>query len=100
MSTSDVSDLLAALAAGDLTLDEVEERFKSRSWARSKAPRGDGDAEIAAAALLDPGANVPGSFDEVTAAYDRGEITREQYRTLAHAVAEAINAEARRTAAE
>ena len=35
---------------------------------------------------------MPGSIDDVTAAYDRGEITREQYRTLAHAVADAINA--------
>ena len=48
--------------------------------------------EMAEAALRDPGANVPGSIDDVTAAYDRGEITREQYRTLAHAVADAINA--------
>jgi len=46
----------------------------------------------------DPEPDVPASFDEVTAAYDRGELTRDQYRTLAHAVAEAINAEARREA--
>jgi hypothetical protein len=96
MSSTEVSNLLAALRAGDLGLDEVAERFRHRSWARSRPPRPESDQELAAAALLDPGANVPGSFDEVTAAYDRGEITREQYRTLAHAVAEAINAQARR----
>jgi len=44
------------------------------------------------AAQQDVDADVPGSFDEVVAAYDRGELTREQFRTLAHAVADAINA--------
>jgi regulator of protease activity HflC (stomatin/prohibitin superfamily) len=44
------------------------------------------------AAQQDVEADVLGSFDEVAAAYDRGELTREQYRTLAHAVADAINA--------
>jgi hypothetical protein len=44
------------------------------------------------AAQQDADADVPGSFDEVVAAYDRGELTREQYRTLAHAVADAIDA--------
>jgi hypothetical protein len=100
MSSTEVSNLLAALRVGDLSLDEVAERFRHRSWARSRPPRPESDKELAAEALLDPGANVPGSFDEVTAAYDRGEITREQYRTLAHAVAEAINAEARKSVSE
>ena len=43
---------------------------------------------------------MPGSMDDVTAAYDRGEISREQYRALAHAVAESINAEAERRGGE
>jgi hypothetical protein len=42
---------------------------------------------------VDPAPEVPGSFDEVLAAYDRGEITREQYRTLVEAAAESIRAE-------
>jgi hypothetical protein len=46
--------------------------------------------ELAAAANRDPDPDVPGSFDEVVGAYDRGEITRTQYRVLAQAVAEAI----------
>jgi hypothetical protein len=95
MSSAEVTELLAALQAGDLSLSEVAERFRRRSWARTKAPAPQSYLELSAATLLDPGANVPGSFDEVTAAYDRGEITREQYRTLAHAVADSINAEAR-----
>ena len=47
-------------------------------------------------AQVDPEADVPGSLDEVTAAYDRREITSAQYRALAEAVAEAIDAEAER----
>ena len=34
----------------------------------------------------DPEPYLPGSFDDVLAAYDRGEITRERYRALAEAV--------------
>jgi len=35
-------------------------------------------------------------FDEVTAAYDRGELTRPQYRALAEAVADSLRAEDQR----
>jgi predicted RNA-binding protein associated with RNAse of E/G family len=41
---------------------------------------------------------VPGSFDELAAAYRRGELTRAQYRTLAEAVAESLRAEDEREA--
>jgi hypothetical protein len=94
MSSGEVADLLAALRAGDLSLSEVAELFRQRTWASTRAPAPQSFAELSDATLVDPGANVPGSFDEVTAAYDRGELTREQYRTLAHAVADSINAEA------
>ena len=40
--------------------------------------------------------DVPGSVDDLVAAYDRRELTREQYRALMNAVADAKNAEARR----
>ena len=40
--------------------------------------------------MQDPPPNVPGSFDDVVAAYDRGEITHAQYWTLVEAVADAI----------
>jgi hypothetical protein len=46
-----------------------------------------------AAAQQDPEPDVPGSFDEVTAAYDRAEITRAQYRVLAEAAAESMPAD-------
>jgi hypothetical protein len=97
MNASEVSELIAALRAGDVSLESVADNFRNRSWVRTKSPPSS-YAELSAATLEDPTANVPGSFDEVTAAYDRGELTREQYRMLAHAVADAINAEARRDA--
>jgi len=92
MSASEVADLLAALRAGRLSVDEVAERFRRRSWVVARRPAPRSYAEMAA--QQDVGADVPGSFDDVVAAYDRGELTREQYRKLAHAVADAINAEA------
>ena len=90
MSTTEVAELLAALRAGRLTLDEVAERFRRKSWPTARRPVPRTYAEIAAQQDVD--VDVPGSFDEVVAAYDRGELTREQYRALAHAVADAINA--------
>lgn len=89
MSTTEVAALIAALRAGRLSVEEVAERFRHRSWPLARRPMPRTYAEIAAQQDVD--ADVPGSFDEVVAAYDRGELTREQYRTLAHAVADAIN---------
>ena len=96
MTTSEVQDLITALRSGALNLEEVAELFRTHTWPDKAAPEARSYLELAAQAQRDPEPDIPGSFDEVTAAYDRGEITREQYRTLAHAVAEAINAEARR----
>lgn len=98
MTTGDVRELIAALRSGDLSLEEVAVRFRHRSWPEHAAPDPQTYLELAAEGLRDPEPDVPGSFDEVTAAYDRGELIRDQYRTLAHAVADAINAEARREA--
>lgn len=92
MSATEVAELIAAMRAGRLSVDEVAELFRHRSWVTARRPAPRTYAEMAA--QQDAGADVPGSFDEVVAAYDRGELTREQYRTLAHAVADAINAEA------
>jgi predicted RNA-binding protein associated with RNAse of E/G family len=90
VSTSEVAELIAALRAGRLTIDEVAERFRRRRWVAARRPVPRTYAEMAA--QQDVETDVPGSFDEVVAAYDRGELTREQYRRLAHAVADAINA--------
>ena len=93
MSTTEVTELIAALRAGEIDLHELAEIFRGRKWAIARRPVPTSFAEMAE--QQDPEPDVPGSFDEVTAAYDRGEITREQYQTLAHAVADSINAEAR-----
>jgi hypothetical protein len=91
---TEVGDLVAALRTGSMSLEEVADRFRRRAWPRAHP------AEPATAAQRaehrDPGADVPGSYDEVTTAYDRGELTSEQYRVLSEAAAEAINAQAQR----
>jgi hypothetical protein len=91
--SNEVIDLLSALRSGELTLDEVADRFRHMSWPDQRPPVPQSYAELSAATLRDPEPEVPGSFDEVLAAYDRGEITREQYRTLVEAAAESIRAE-------
>ena len=100
MSSSEVTDLIRALRTGAMSLDEVAARFRVRNWPRTRSPSAGSYRELAAAAQVDPGGSVPGSIDDLTAAYDIGEITWEQYRTLAHAAADAINAAAARAAAD
>ncbi|HYK66422.1 MAG TPA: hypothetical protein VEV45_00655 [Streptosporangiaceae bacterium] len=89
MTETEIAELLAALRAGRLSLDEVSELFKRRSWVVARRPIPRTYAEMAAQQDVD--GDVAGSFDEIVAAYDRGELTRAQYRTLAHAVADALN---------
>jgi hypothetical protein len=96
MITTEVTELIAALRNGSLTLEEVAQRFRERAWPPTRKPTATSYLEMAATALEDPGPDVPGSFDEVTAAYDRGDLTRPQYRILAEAVAESLRAESQR----
>lgn len=94
MSTSEVDDLISALRSGNLTLNEVAERFRVRSWprVRREAPQ----TALEWAEQQDPEPDVPGSYDDLTGAYDRGELTAEQYDVLSDAVADSIRAEAER----
>jgi hypothetical protein len=94
--TSEVTDLITALRDGSTSLEEVASRFRERTWPRTKGPSPASYLEMAAAAQEDPEPYVPGSFDQVAAAYRRGEITRAQYRVLAEAVAESFRAEDKR----
>jgi hypothetical protein len=96
MITTEVTELIAALRNGSLSLEEVAQRFRVRTWPRTRKPAPSSYLEMATDALEDPEPDVPGSFDEVTAAYDRGDLTRPQYRTLAGAVAESLRAEDQR----
>jgi hypothetical protein len=96
MITTEVTELIAALRNGSLSLDEVAQRFRERTWPRTRKPAPESYMEMAAAAQEDPEPYVPGSFDELAAAYRRGELTRPQYRALAEAVAESLRAEEQR----
>jgi hypothetical protein len=93
MSDKEVADLLLALRTDAMSLAEVAEHFRQRSWPDARRPRPQTYGELAAAAQEDPDPELPGSFDNVVAAYDRGEINREQYRTLVEAAAVSIRAE-------
>jgi hypothetical protein len=89
MST-EITDLLEALRNHAMTLEDVAQRFRDRSWPGRTTPRPTGHFERAKSALEDPEPDLPGSFSEVTTAYDRGELTRAEYRVLAEAAAEAM----------
>ena len=96
--TSEVSDLIKALRDGTMTLDQVAQRFRDRQWPRRKRPPPASYLEMAARAQEDPEPYVPGSFDDVVDAYDRGDLSRAEYRMLSDAVAESKRAEDEREA--
>jgi hypothetical protein len=96
--TSEVTDLIKALRAHTMTLDEVAERFRQRSWPRRTEPLPTTYLERAAAAQRDPEPYLPGSFDDVAAAHQDGDLTDEEYAVLSGAVAESKRAEDRRKA--
>jgi hypothetical protein len=90
VTASEISECIAALRAGRMTLDQVAQRFRQRDWSAARRPAPTTYAEMAR--QQDAEADVPGSYDEVTAAYDRGDLTSDEYRVLSDAVADAINA--------
>ena len=96
MSSNEVIDLISALRSGQVTLAEVADRFRRRSWPRTRRPTPRTGLEMAD--QQDPEADVPGSYDDLTGAYDNGQLTAEQYDALSQAVAESIRAEAERPA--
>jgi hypothetical protein len=91
--TNEVAELLDELHQGSMTLDEVAERFRHRSWPTRKRPQPTSFLEAAAVDMEDPEPYVPGSYDDVVAAYDRGHLTDDQYAVLAKAIADATKAE-------
>jgi hypothetical protein len=91
--SSEVAELISALRNGTVSLDEVAQRFRERSWPRTRGLNPQTYLELAAAAQEDPEPLVSGSFDEVAAAYRRGELSRPDYRLLAEAAAEGMRRE-------
>jgi hypothetical protein len=90
---SEVTELIIALRDGRMSLDEVARRFRDRSWPRRRRPSPNSYLELAAAAEEDPEPYMPGSFDDVAAAHQLGQITDEEYAVLSQAVADSKRAE-------
>ena len=84
---SDVTDMIAAYRRGELTLDELAQRFRDRTWpSRRLSPSALHEAYKRE--TEDPEPISEGSFDEVAAAYLQGEISIEEYDVLARAAGE------------
>lgn len=96
--SSEVTDLIKELRAGAMTLDEVAQRFRERKWPRRSRADPTSYLELAARSMEDPEPYVPGSFDDVSAAFHRGDLSRDEYRVLSEAVAEAKREEDRELA--
>lgn len=90
---NEVTTMIDSLQSGEMSLDEVAQRFRERSWPRMPRREPRSYIEMAAAAQQDPEPYIPGSFDDVVAAYDLGKITDAEYAVLAEAVAESKRAE-------
>jgi hypothetical protein len=86
---SEITDLLAQLRAGSMSLEEVAARFRQRRWPGRDMASSPNAQEVFAAEERDPEPLLEGSFEEVHAAYMRHELTKDQYAVLAKAAAEA-----------
>jgi hypothetical protein len=93
---NEVADLLSALHDGTMSVDDVARRFRARSWPRRNRPDPTTYLELAAQAQEDPENDLAGSFDQVAAAFHRGDLSSDQYGILAEAMANSMRAEDRR----
>jgi hypothetical protein len=91
--SSEVTELITALRNGTMSVEQVAQRFRERTWPRSRQDEPKTYIELAEAAQEDPAPLVEGSFDEVAAAYYRGDLSRPDYRLLANAAAESMREE-------
>jgi hypothetical protein len=91
--SSEVTDLINKLRDGSMTLDQVAQRFRERSWPRRRTPSPTTYFELAAAAQQDPEPYMEDSFDDVAAAHQEGELTDLEYTVLSAAVADSKRAE-------
>jgi hypothetical protein len=90
---SEVTELISALRNGTISLDEVAQRFRERSWSRRNTEKSATYLDLAAAAERDPDPYLEGSFDEVSMAFHRGELSDSEYETLAQAMADSMRRE-------
>lgn len=89
---SEVTDMIDAYRGGELTLDELAQRFRVRIWpTRRPAPRT--AREGWQRELEDPEPIPEGSFDEVVSAYHLGQLSGDEYEVLSRAASEASTRE-------
>jgi hypothetical protein len=81
-----VTSMLTSFRDGKLTLDDLSLEFRARRWPQvpDVCPP---ELEQARTAIDDPEPYVPGSFDDVVLAYDRGWLSDPDYEILAGAAA-------------
>jgi hypothetical protein len=81
-----VTSMLTSFRDGKLTLDDLSLEFRARRWPQvpDVCPP---ELEQARAAIDDPEPYVPGSFDDVVLAYDRGWLSDPDYEVLSGAAA-------------
>lgn len=80
---SEVTELLARLRDGSMSLEEVAERFRQRQWPNRQVASPTDAREAFAAEERDPEPLLEGSFDEVYSAYMRHDLAKEQYAARA-----------------
>lgn len=87
---SDVTDTLDQLVAGQITLDEVAEGFRTRAWPRRVRVETRDATDLFRLDSADPEDDPEGAFSEVAGYYARHLIDDQQYTVLAEAAAEAM----------
>jgi hypothetical protein len=96
--SNQVAALLSALRDGTVSVEEVASRFRELSWPRRDERRPASYIELAIQALQDPEPYIPGSYDDVAAAFHRGDLSLDQFDLLSEAIAESMRAEDQRNA--
>jgi hypothetical protein len=96
--SNEVTDLLGALRDGTMSIDEVARRFRERDWPRRGPAQPTSYIELAIQAQQDPEPYIPGSYDDVAAAFHRGDLSLDQFDLLSEAIAESMRAEDQRNA--
>jgi hypothetical protein len=84
----EVTSLIDAYHAGNISLEDLTNRFRTRAWP-VVPPTCPPEMSDAAPAVDDPEPYVPGSFDDVVLAYDLGKLSDRDYQELAKAAASA-----------
>jgi hypothetical protein len=93
---NEVNELIGRYKAGELTLEELAQDFRTRRWPRTKPRSQMTYPELAARTEEDPETDVPDSFDDVEAAFFRHDLSVEEYSRLRAAMAEALKTEEQR----